>query len=932
MSNQPKESIPTLPFSGKGTIVPLVQVTSSVRDYLLGEEWQTRFDEFVLGEGGKLARKRRVRDLSWDSQEDGGGILTAQVQDLDGQKAEVEVSIWADSSETWDLDASCSCPYAHSCFHAAATLLATAKATVLDRLLKGGSANLKVDTPASKTAANPSKTERAPLRSKPTFGIEVLVEPANSRIVQLLLQSLRAANRDYWIVARPYVRYQDHELPLYTTGDSIEEVEEQDGSLLIERDLASESEAARHLTQLGLTHLGAQPSYRFLLGMDRKRRRGPGPEATAWFPEPSLSTPAMFWPWFRAEAAPKLEKLGWHVEIDDEIGYPVYETSPEDWDSKLAEEPGGWFSLSVGFDLNGKRLDLLPILAHLLEDNTLDVLDDLSAGSKHLVYLPDGGALHIPVDRLKRILRHLAAMVDPNRPFLHAVDAANLINSADLSLEPPATLGKLAKRVSELKTPKKADPPAGVQATLRDYQLEGFRWMQFLASCDLNGILADDMGLGKTLQTLAHVYNEKESGRSQKKPTLVVAPTSVVPNWRAEAKKFTPTLSVIVLQGSRRKKEFPCIPYADLVLTSFALLQRDIEDLKKFDFHLVVLDEAQNIKNPAAKVSQAACELKSTHRLCLSGTPIENNLGELWSLMRFLLPGFLGSQDAFRARFQLPIEKEEDEECMDTLKHRLAPLILRRTKDEVANELPPKTILVHPIDLTTEQKDLYETVRATMDKRVREAIAAHGIEQSHMVFLDALLRLRQICCDPRLLDGSHFQASTAKEKKSAKLEYLCDLLEVLLEEGRRVLLFSQFTTMLEHIGARLEKLDVPYLKLTGSSRDRGKLVKTFQEGDVPLFLISLKAGGTGLNLTAADTVIHYDPWWNPAAEAQATDRAYRIGQTKPVFVHKLICTNSVEERIQKLQGEKTKLADGLLAGTNKAKLDIDAYRELLAPM
>lgn len=924
--------MPALPFSRGQATVPLVQVTSSVRDYLLGKEWQTRFDEFVLGEGGKLARKRKVRDLRWEAQADGGGMLTAEVEDLDGEKAEVEVSLWANSSEDWDLDSSCSCPYAHSCFHAAATLLAAGKATVLDRLLKGGSANLKLPNPASTSTATASPKEVPTLRTEPLLGIEVLVEPANSRIVQLLLQSLRAANRDYWIVARPYVRYGDHELPLYTTGDSVAQVEDQDGPILIERDLAAESEAARHLTKLGLTHLGAQPSYRFLLGMDRKRREGPGPEATAWFPEPSLSTPAMFWPWFRAEAGPKLGSLGWSVEIDDEIGHPVYETSPQDWESKLSEEPGGWFSLSVGFDLNGKKLDLLPILANLIEDNTLDVLDDLSPKTKHLIYLPDGGALNIPVDRLKRILRHLAAMVDPNRPFLHAVDAANLVISADLSLEAPATLGKLAKRVSELKTPKKADPPEGVQATLRDYQLEGYRWLQFLASCDLNGILADDMGLGKTLQTLAHIYTEKAAGNSGKKPTLVIAPTSVVPNWKAEAKKFTPTLSVIVLQGPRRKKEFPCIPYADLVLTSFALLQRDIEDLKKIDFHLVVLDEAQNIKNPAAKVTQAACELNSKHRLCLSGTPIENNLGELWSLMRFLLPGFLGSQDTFRSRFQHPIEKDEDEESLDTLKTRLAPLILRRTKDEVASELPPKTILVHPVDLTTEQKDIYETVRATMDKRVREAIAANGIEQSHIVFLDALLRLRQICCDPRLLDGSIFQASTPKEKKSAKLEYLCDLLEVLLEEGRRILIFSQFTTMLENIEERLNLLDVPYLKLTGSSRDRGGLVKTFQEGEVPLFLISLKAGGTGLNLTAADTVIHYDPWWNPAAEAQATDRAYRIGQTKPVFVHKLICTNTVEERIQKLQSEKTRLAEGLLAGTNKAKLDIDAYRELLAPM
>jgi SNF2 family DNA or RNA helicase len=296
--------------------------------------------------------------------------------------------------------------------------------------------------------------------------------------------------------------------------------------------------------------------------------------------------------------------------------------------------------------------------------------------------------------------------------------------------------------------------------------------------------------------------------------------------------------------------------------------------------------------------------------------------------MRFLLPGFLGTLEAFRTRFQTPIEKEEDEERRDDLKNRIAPLILRRTKDQVASELPPKTILVHPIDLTTEQKDLYETVRATMDKRVRDAIAAQGIEQSRIVFLDALLKLRQICCDPRLLS-----LEEAQGLKSAKLDYLGDLLTTLREEGRRVLLFSQFTTMLKLIGEKLDQLGIGYIKLTGASKDRGSLVKKFQDGNVPLFLISLKAGGTGLNLTAADTVIHYDPWWNPAAEAQATDRAYRIGQTKPVFVHKLICSNSVEERIQKLRTDKSKLADDLLAGTNKITApDEDTLKQLLAPI
>ena len=903
----------------------LMPAFSTVREFLLGSDWQARFDDFVLEDGGRLARKRRVTDLAWSPQEDGGGVLTALVRDLEEESYEVELSLWQEEEGRWELDAGCSCSYGHCCQHAAAILFAAGKKTILERLLKSGGARLRVE-PAKKSRPSTSPPAGR-LQCAPEFRMEVLVEPATSRPVQLLLQSLRAPNRDEWLVARPSVSYGDHELPLHTSGDSAVVIETVQGSLEIVRDLQAETNAARQLTQLGLTHLGAQPSYRFLLGLERSKDRTSSAEF-AWFPEPSLSTPDLYWPWFRAEAGPKLEAQGWRVEIDEEIGFPVHPCEPADWHSSLEEQPGGWFALSVGFDLDGQRLDLLPILAKLLEDGTMDMLAELPDRTHHLVYLPDGGALRIPVDRLRRILRQLAALVDPHRPFLHPVDAAGLAADSDLAIDPPANLARLAGKLGALRKPARAEPPPGIQATLRDYQLEGFRWMQSLATCDLNGILADDMGLGKTLQTLTHILNEKDSGRSGGKPALVVAPTSVVPNWRAEAVKFAPSLNVLVLQGPKRKRDFRNIPYASLVVTSFALLQRDIETLKESEFHLVVIDEAQNIKNPDAKVSKAACELKAKHRLCLSGTPIENHLGELWSLMRFLLPGFLGSREAFRSRFQTPIEKGEDEDRKEDLKRRLAPLILRRTKDEVASELPPKTILVHPVELTVEQKDLYETVRATMDKRVRQAIAAQGLAQSRIVFLDALLKLRQICCDPRLL-----AMEEAHGLASAKLDYLGELLATLREEGRRVLLFSQFTTMLQLIGRKLEELGIDYLQLTGSSRDRGALVRKFQEGTTPLFLISLKAGGTGLNLTAADTVIHYDPWWNPAAEAQATDRAYRIGQTKPVFVHKLICSNTVEERIQKLQADKSRLADDLLAGTNKVTApDEETLRQLLAPV
>jgi SNF2 family DNA or RNA helicase len=540
--------------------------------------------------------------------------------------------------------------------------------------------------------------------------------------------------------------------------------------------------------------------------------------------------------------------------------------------------------------------------------------------------LPNGDALRLPAGRVRRILHHLASLIDPKFPGktkLHALDAASL---AGLGIETPPELSELASKLRDFRGIEAVAAPAGLNATLRDYQLAGFRWMQFLARHGLHGILADDMGLGKTLQTLTHILTEKQSGHAKGKPALVVAPTSVVPNWLAEARKFTPDLRVLVLNGPERRKYFRSIPHADLVLTSYALLHRDIEKLRGHAFHLVVLDEAQNIKNPHAKVAQAACKLDARHRLCLSGTPVENHLGELWSLMKFLIPGFLGSEESFSNNFRKPIENHGDPERNEALKQRLAPLILRRTKDQVAKELPPKTELVHLIELHTPQKDLYETVRATMNKRVREAIAARGGSDFQMVFLDALLKLRQICCDPRLLPDE-FSNSI---HESAKLDFLTEILAVLIEEGRRILVFSQFTSMLALIEAHLVKEKIPYLKLTGASKDRGKLVEDFQTGKIPLFLISLKAGGTGLNLTAADTVIHYDPWWNPAAEAQATDRAYRIGQTNPVFVHKLLCQDTVEQRIHQMQQQKAQLAAGLLADADISnKLSPEMVRALL---
>jgi SNF2 family DNA or RNA helicase len=382
-------------------------------------------------------------------------------------------------------------------------------------------------------------------------------------------------------------------------------------------------------------------------------------------------------------------------------------------------------------------------------------------------------------------------------------------------------------------------------------------------------------------------------------------------NWINESIKFTPTLSLLLMQGQSRKNDFKFLKQYDLVVTSYPLLVRDADVMREQEWHIVTLDEAQNIKNPKSFAAQVCGSLKAKHRLCLTGTPMENHLGELWSLFHFLMPGLLSDADTFRQHYRNPIERDADAERQKQLSTRLQPIMLRRTKDAVAKELPPKTEILHNITLGKQQTELYETIRAAMDKRVREAIAVNGLDRSQIVVLDALLKLRQVCCHPKLLK----QETARNVEESAKTTYLMDdLLPALIDEGRRVLLFSQFTEMLALIEARLKKEGTHFVKLTGSTKDRETPIREFQTGDVPVFLISLKAGGAGLNLTAADTVIHYDPWWNPAAEAQASDRAHRIGQTKPVFVHKLICEGTIEERVVAMQQKKAALVEGLLSG------------------
>ena len=431
----------------------------------------------------------------------------------------------------------------------------------------------------------------------------------------------------------------------------------------------------------------------------------------------------------------------------------------------------------------------------------------------------------------------------------------------------------------------------------------------------MNGILADDMGLGKTVQTLAHLLVEKESGRMTK-PSLVIAPTSLMPNWKSEAARLAPSLKVLVLHGNERKLHFSKLNAFDLILTTYPLLMRDRDFIIAQEFHLLILDEAQNVKNAKTQAYQVVQQIISKHRVCLSGTPMENHLGELWALFHLLLPGFLGDQKTFQAVYRKPIETLGNLSRREALVKRINPFLLRRTKQQVALELPAKTEIIQKIEFKEKQRDLYEAIRLRAQQQVMIQIQDKGLARSQITVLDALLKLRQVCCDPRLVKTE----GAAGVKESAKLECLTDMLTQMLEENRKVLIFSQFTSMLAIIAQMLTENKIAYTILTGETRDRETPVQEFQKGNVPVMLISLKAGGVGLNLTAADTVIHYDPWWNPSVENQATDRAHRIGQQKAVFVYKLVVAGSLEEKILALQERKK----GLVASLIDSKADTGA--------
>ena len=642
---------------------------------------------------------------------------------------------------------------------------------------------------------------------------------------------------------------------------------------------------------------------------------------------------------FGAYAVPQLRNLGWRVEIDPDYPWqtvgndaPLYASAAPD-----AKRPD-WFGLELGVEVDGQRVDLLPALLDLL-----DGAGDLAAltrparrcvavrvDDKHWLPVPptrlrmlakvllelyrNGQKLHAPAMRAPLIAELCATLHDGDRPLRWVGDTRIRDQAYAMAMGPRRAAATA--------------PPVELRAELRPYQRDGVAWLQHLREHDAGGILADDMGLGKTLQTIAHILIEKQHGRLDR-PAMIVTLTSLVGNWQREIARFAPSLKVVVYHGPDRASRRDTIAGHDVAITTYPLVARDRDLLSPIPLHLLVLDEAHAIKNDGAQIAEAVRKLDARHRVCLSGTPIENHLGELWSLFDFLMPGLLGSRDDFHTSFREPIEARGDQLRVEALRDRVRPYILRRTKDSVAPELPAKTHLVRAVPLAGPQRELYESIRVAAHADVRREIKTRGLAGSTIAILDALLKLRQVCCDPRLIASE----SAREVSGSAKLDVFLELVTHQLADGRRILVFSQFARMLALISEGLLARGIGHVTLTGNTPDRQKPIDAFQTGRADVFLISLKAGGAGLNLVGADTVIHYDPWWNPAAQAQATDRAHRIGQTKPVFVHDLIIAGSVEERMLGLQRHKRDLADAILDhGKRAATLSERDVDDLLAPL
>ena len=582
---------------------------------------------------------------------------------------------------------------------------------------------------------------------------------------------------------------------------------------------------------------------------------------------------------------------GWIVEAD---GSRIHQPLHMGFQIKSGID---WFELHADVDFDGRSIDFPDLLSALSRGDSTVRLDDGSLGILPEEWIAQYG-----------LLAGLGTAEEDHVRFSqNQVGLLDALLSAQDDFKFDQKFDDMRTQLRDFSGIDDINEPDGFKGELRSYQREGLGWLRFLQEFSFGGCLADDMGLGKTIQFLALLQDRKRLSPHGPLPSLVVVPKSLIFNWKEEAKRFTPDLSIIEYVGLERAEQREKFAETDLILTTYGTLRRDILELKDVQFDYVVLDEAQAIKNAGSQIAKASRLLRAHQRLALSGTPIENHVGDLWSIFEFLNPGMLGRASVFK----LHAADSQDAHSRKTLSQALKPFILRRTKKEVAKELPDKFEQTIHCDMGTEQRKLYDELREHYRASLLGAISRDGLGKSKMHVLEALLRLRQAACHPALLDRGRVEDS------SAKLDALFLHLDELLDEGHKALVFSQFTSMLSIVRDHLDRRGVVYEYLDGQTRNRQKCVDRFQnDPDCPLFLISLKAGGFGLNLTAADYVFLLDPWWNPAVESQAIDRTHRIGQTKQVFAYRLICRDTVEEKIAELQSKKRDLADAILQADN----------------
>ena len=795
-----------------------------------------------------------------------------------------------------------------------------------------------VDAPKPRALEVRQRTDLAPQAVLTLYGMTRKL-PATSRAY------LRGAGIDEpagltYPCARLEIRYEGAPEGLQPGRGGDPRIVTKHGVTVLHRRLGEENLLADRFKHLAARHDGYPPGF-----YDFEGRRIPKGlrQAGALFPaihegEDGAVASALG---FATEAVPELRQEGWRVEIEESWPFRLYE-GPAGFGAGIETTGQDWFSVSLKLEAGDQEIDLTGVILSIIDALPVNARGELEDGfdvgdflSDQVLYpvLGDGSMVRIEGARLAPFV---AAFLEVQGLLeFHRAEAGRIATLAE-ALEGCGApwrggrdLLEFGERLRVLAAAPEIQQPSVLQGVLRPYQRLGYGWLRALCDSGFGGALADDMGLGKTIQALALLaHRHLEIGTDR--PSLLVAPTSLLGNWVREAARFTPGLKLLVLQGPDRQQRFAEIPGQHLVLTTYPLLNRDHEALFSHDYDLVILDEAQAVKNPASAAAKRIRQISARQRIALTGTPMENNLGELWALYDWLVPGLLGDRKSFNKMYRTPIEKHGDQTKQRILSTRLKPFLLRRRKDEVASDLPPKTEIDEIVPITGAQRALYESVRTAMDERVREAIRAKGISGSRITILDALLKLRQVCCDPALV-----KLNAAKDiRESAKRARLFELLEELTAEGRKVLVFSQFVQMLRLIEQQVRKHGWSYAMLHGGTTGRDKEIDKFQQGDASLFLISLKAGGLGLNLTAADTVILYDPWWNPAVERQAMDRAHRIGQDKPVFVHRLIVEGSVESAIQEMQVRKQALADALFEGGGDGPMALtqDDLNVLLTPI